>query len=145
MPSRAVAGRPQPHECSDCRKREEGSYDEDNAWVHCAGSGFESRHKLGGEERARTGGPSEHGETSASDKVVGAIPQRARNGGEQYGDGFPGPAEPPQNVNTGVRPGEQYAVAGLQHQAIGEASALAGRNLGQEGPAMYSRKVEPLS
>jgi len=82
---------------------------------------------------ARDGGaqivaPPENAVANARDEVIQGIAQRARDDGQEGRGHLPSTAEPPQNMDAGIRADEERSILGLHDQAVGQAGAALRRN-----------------
>jgi hypothetical protein len=112
------------------------------AYKDAAQSRIEPRQKFRRYGRTQGGGSSKNGEARARDNVVGGVAERARDGGEECGGGWPWTSETAQDVNQGIRAGEQPAGGGLQYQALGKVGALRNRDFRLESLAVERREAE---
>jgi hypothetical protein len=66
----------------------------------------------------------EHAVADPRDEIVHHVAQRARDQTQNIGQGSPSAAQPPHDVERGIRAREQRSTAGEDNEGVGQAGAL---------------------
>jgi hypothetical protein len=105
-------------------------------------SRLEARAKVWWDQGAKIVFAAEKAIADASNEIVSGIAKKARHDRGKSGEGSPGAAETPQNVQRGVGANEQAIVCCEDDDAVGQAGTAFGSDLRRESLSLKGREVE---